>query len=186
MRFALTRLAVVVPEWLLCCSDAQWVERYGHRIEESRLPKSEKDRLARAEQIGEDGQKLLAAVFDSSAPTARRELPAIQVLGRIWVQNYFVEDERLRWREAENLPPATLFIHSPYDPEAHLSKKRTTLCTGYKVHLTETCEQSLPHLITHVATTEAPKTDEAMTELFKRSCTRWISHQKNILWMLAM
>ena len=31
-------------------------------------------------------------------------------------------------------------------------------------HLTETCEQTLPHLITHVATTEAPKTDEAMTE----------------------
>lgn len=35
---------------------------------------------------------------------------------------------------------------------------------SYKVHLTETCEQTLPHLITHVATTPAPKTDEAMTE----------------------
>ena len=32
------------------------------------------------------------------------------------------------------------------------------------VHLTETCEQSLPHLNTHVATTPAPRTDEAMTE----------------------
>ncbi|MBO0789348.1 MAG: hypothetical protein J2P36_00110 [Ktedonobacteraceae bacterium] len=32
------------------------------------------------------------------------------------------------------------------------------------MHLTETCEQTLPHLITHVATTPAPKTDEAMTE----------------------
>src|SRR6266566_1409844 len=31
-------------------------------------------------------------------------------------------------------------------------------------HLTETCEQTLPHLITHVATTEAPRTDEAMTQ----------------------
>ena len=45
MRFALNSLAVVAPEWLLAHSDAEWVERYGHRIEESRIPKSEGDRL---------------------------------------------------------------------------------------------------------------------------------------------
>lgn len=164
MRFALNSLAVVAPDWLLSEVDAQWVERYGHRIEESRLPKAERDRLALAEQIGEDGRKLLTAVFASLTHAWLREIPAIQVLRRIWVQNYFVEDEQLRWREGENLPPATLFINSPYDPEAHRGKKRTTLWTGYKIHLTETCEQTLPHLITQVATTEAPKTDEAMTE----------------------
>jgi transposase len=164
MRFALNSLAVVAPDWLLCCSDACWVERYGHRIEENRLPKSEGDRLALAHQIGEDGRKLLTACFDALSPTWLRELPAIEVLRQIWVQNYCVEDEQLRWREAGNLPPATLFISSPYDPEAHRGKKRTTLWTGYKVHLTETCEPTLPHLITHVATTPAPKTDEAMTE----------------------
>ena len=32
------------------------------------------------------------------------------------------------------------------------------------MHLTETCEQESPHLITHVATTAAATTDEAMTE----------------------
>jgi hypothetical protein len=37
MRFALNSLAVVAPEWLLSWSDAEWIERYGHRIEESRL-----------------------------------------------------------------------------------------------------------------------------------------------------
>jgi transposase len=130
MRSALGSLAVVAPEWLLSCSDAEWIERYGHRIEESRLPKSEKDRLALAEQIGEDGRKLLTAAFDSVAPAWLPEIPAIQVLRRIWVQNYFVEDEQLRWREAGNLPPATLFINSPYDPDAHLGKKRTTLWIG--------------------------------------------------------
>ena len=88
----------------------------------------------------------------------------MQVLRQIWVQNYWMEDGHLRWREAENIPPATLFINSPYDPEAHLGKKRSTLWTGYKVHLTETCEPTFPHLITHVATTPAPRTDEAMTE----------------------
>src|SRR5579885_104623 len=37
MRFALNSLAVVAPDWLLSWIDAEWVERYGHRIEESRL-----------------------------------------------------------------------------------------------------------------------------------------------------
>jgi transposase len=37
--------------------------------------------------------------------------------------------------------------------------------TGYKVHLTETCEQGLPHFITHVATTPAPRTDEALVDV---------------------
>lgn len=43
-------------------------------------------------------------------------------------------------------------------------KKRETRWTGYKVHLTETCEEDAPHLITHVATTAAATTDEAVTE----------------------
>lgn len=70
----------MAPDWLLSEVDAQWVERYGHRIEESRLPKSEGDRLALAEQIGADGRKLLTAVFDSLTPVWLREIPAIQVL----------------------------------------------------------------------------------------------------------
>lgn len=67
MRFALNSLAVVAPDWLLPHSEAEGVERYGHRIEESRLPKSEGDRLAFAEQIGADGKQLLTAVFDPLA-----------------------------------------------------------------------------------------------------------------------
>jgi transposase len=172
MRFALNSLAVVAPDWLLAHSEAEWVERYGHRIEESRLPKSEADRLALAELIGEDGWKVLCAVFDPLAPSWLREIPAVQVLRQSWIQNYWMEDEHLRWRNAENIPPATLFINSPYDPDAHLGKKRSTLWTGYKVHLTETCEPTLPHLIVHVATTPAPRTDEAMTEAIEQELHR--------------
>jgi transposase len=172
MRFAPGSLAVVAPEWLVEHSEAEWVERYGHRIEESRLPKSQADRLTLAELIGGDGQKVLTAVFDPLAPLFLPEIPAIQILRRIWVQNYWSEDGQLRWREAEDIPPATQFINSPYDPEARLGKKRSTLWTGYKVHLTETCEQTLPHLITHVATTPAPRTDEAMTEVIQEELSQ--------------
>jgi transposase len=132
MRFALGSLAVVAPDWLLAWSDDAWVEGYGHRIEESRLPRSQADRQALAELIGADGGKVLTAVFDPLAPAFLREIPAIQILRKIWVQNHCVEDEHVRWREAEDIPPATLFINSPYDPQARLGKKRNTLWTGYK------------------------------------------------------
>ena len=50
-------------------------------------------------------------------------------------------------------------IASPYDPDVHYAKKRSTTWIGYKVHLTETCDGERPHLITHVETTPAPVVD---------------------------
>src|SRR5215467_4759614 len=69
-------------------------------------------------------------VCDPLAPPFLRPIPALQTMRRIWVQNYWMEDEHLRWRETEDLPSATLFINSPYDPQARLGKKRSTLWTG--------------------------------------------------------
>src|SRR6266702_1470683 len=56
-----------------------------------------------------------------------------------------------------------LQIHSPYDIEARFSTKRDILWAGYKVHLTETCEDDAPHLITHVEITPATACDGAVT-----------------------
>jgi transposase len=92
------------------------------------------------------------------------EIPAVETLRRIWIQNYVWVDGQLRWRSNEELPPGKQFINSPYDQEARYGKKRETRWTGYKVHITETCEEDAPHLITHVATTAATTTDEAVTE----------------------
>src|SRR5262249_36048715 len=44
------------------------------------------------------------------------------------------------------------------------AKKHTTTWIGYKVHLTETCEDDAPHLISHVATTLAPVAAGDMTQ----------------------
>jgi transposase len=35
---------------------------------------------------------------------------------------------------------------------------------GYKVHFTETCDEELPHLITHVETTQASVPDDQVLE----------------------
>jgi transposase len=74
-----------------------------------------------------------------------------------------VEGGALRWRVADELPPAARFISSPYDLEAHDATKRTTTRVGYKVHLTETCEEGLPPLITHIETASAPTADGDLT-----------------------
>ena len=59
MRAALNSLAVVDPDWLRAHSQSEWVERYGPRSEDSRIPAGEAERLAFAEEIGEQGRALL-------------------------------------------------------------------------------------------------------------------------------
>jgi transposase len=71
---------------------------------------------------------------------------------------------RLRLRSKDDLPPAHLTIRSPYDHEAHYGHKRDLSWFGYKVHFSETCDEQLPHLITHVTTTDATQTDIEHTE----------------------
>jgi len=164
MRFALTSLAIEASDWLLAHSEPEWLDRYGHRIEESRLPRSQEDRQAVAEVIGQDGSNLLADIYAADAPALLQEVPAVQILRRIWLQNYVWVEGQVHWRSNDDLPAGKEFINSPYDPEARYGKKRETRWTGYKVHMTETCEEDAPHLITHVATTAATTTDEAMTE----------------------
>jgi hypothetical protein len=66
------------------------------------------------------------------------------------------------------LPPASALIRSPYDVEARCGKKRQTEWTGYKVHLTETCDDELPSPIINVETTDATVTDYEMTPVVQR------------------
>jgi transposase len=172
MRFALNSLAIVAGDWLLAPSESEWVDRYGHRIEESRLPRSQEDRQAVAELIGQDGSNLLADLYAADAPALLQEIPAVQILRRIWLQNYVWVEGQLHWRSNDDLPPGKEFMNSPYDPEARYGKKRETRWTGYKVHMTETCEQDAPHLLTHVGTTTATITDEAMTEIIHADLKR--------------
>jgi transposase len=51
----------------------------------------------------------------------------------------------------------------PYDTEARYSTKRSTTWTGYKVHLTETCDDEAPHLLTQSGATRATTPDVAVT-----------------------
>jgi hypothetical protein len=95
-----------------------------------RLPKSQVERQRVAEVIGQDGSNLLTQIFDPTSPAWRSSLPAVELLRQIWVQNYYWQEDQLHWRDQNNIPPASTFINSPYDPEARLGKKRSTMWTG--------------------------------------------------------
>ena len=133
------------------------------RAEDDRLPTTQAARAALAGTMGHDGWLLLAAVDHADAPPWLREVPAVVILSRVWLQNYWWDGTQLQWCEANNIPPAAPFISSPDDPEAHYARKHTTQWVGDKVHLTETCEDDLPHLITHIETTIGPAADGAVT-----------------------
>jgi len=74
-----------------------------------------------------------------------------------------VLDGKLTWRAAKDMPPNSQRIESPYDVDARNKTKRSTNWTGYTVHVTETCDQETPNLITHVETTPASTNEVEMT-----------------------
>jgi hypothetical protein len=89
------------------------------------------------------------------------------MLRQVYVQNFVVEHTVagpcLAWRVHDNLSPAGRYISSPYDAEAHYAVKAATVWTDYKVHLTETCDDDTPHLITNVETASAAVSDAPVT-----------------------
>jgi transposase len=164
LRHALNALATVVPDWLRACVPLEWFDRYGIRIELTRLPTAQAEREALVLQMGADGYQLMTWVYATDAPGWLRELPAVEILRQVWVQQFHLDQGQVRWRAQADLPPCAQQILSPYDPEARFGKKRTTEWVGYKAHLTETCDDDLPHFITHVETTLATTDDACVTE----------------------
>ena len=163
LRHALNTLAIVAPDWLGNWVPPEWAERYARRIEDDRQPAKQAARNALALTIGADGTALLTALYAPDAPAWLREIPAVETLRQVWVQQYQRVDGALRWRGAEDIPPGAVFISSPHDADAHYAKKRATQWVGYKVHVTETCDRELPQLITNVETTAGPTADGAVT-----------------------
>lgn len=141
LRAALNELATVASAWLQRMAPPAWYERYGRRIEDTRLPQGQGKRDACAQLVGEDGFALLDALETPETPEALRELPRIATLCRTWQRHYerasgevTAEGHRggssVRFKPNRALPPAAEGVESPYDPEARYRHKRDTQWTG--------------------------------------------------------
>ena len=164
LRATLNRIAVVAPEWLRSWVPDIWYERYGTRIEQTRLPKNKEERLGWGQQVARDGRQLLEAVCDRQAPPELRNIPIIETMRQIWLQKIAWINDEPALREVDNAPAIADKIESPYDPEARYARKSETIWTGYRAHFTETCDDERPHLIINVVTSTASETDCVQTQ----------------------
>src|SRR5262249_22206703 len=135
-------LAKEAPAWLQERVPPDWYERYGRRIEEYRLPRSQADREAYARQVGADGGWLLAQLAQSQTPAALNCLAEVGLLQQFWQQEYVLNAVGgYELRDPKAVPAASDHLESPDEPQARFATKRGRHWTGYKVHLTETCDE---------------------------------------------
>jgi hypothetical protein len=99
--------------------------------------------------------------FHHSVLADFRDGEQLQALRQIFVQNYHLDaDDRPKWREPEDagLPPSAIAIVSPYDISARYARRGETRWKGFLAHVSETCDQDSPYVITDVTTTKPPST----------------------------
>ena len=115
VRAAVEALVVAHPHWLaqrICVSD--WTARYGRAMTAWRPPASKAKQDELAITYARDGYALLEAVHDKTSPAWLRDLPAVDVLRQVLLQNYTraipadgreVIERRQKEPEGDPLPP---------------------------------------------------------------------------------
>jgi transposase len=87
---------------------------------------------------------VLGAIAAATAQPILARIPAVLTLRRLWAEQYTGTPGKLRWREVKAMPSLAGLFSSPYDTEARYSTKRDLNWVGYKVYLTETCDEQKP------------------------------------------
>ncbi|ACZ86453.1 IS1182 family transposase [Streptosporangium roseum] len=151
LRVALEELAAADEPWLAALITPEWASRYGRPVRYDRLPRGKDDLAAHVLQIGQDGMTVLEAVHAAGASRRLRDLPGVQVLRQVWVQQYWTDSYGdLAWRAAKSsrdrqsrhgrprrssgeesgqqpdparVPWSGIEIVSPHDPEARYCRK---------------------------------------------------------------
>ena len=165
LRATLNAVATVAPDWLqgfaLGVVRALWQAHRG-----CAAPQRQSGPGGLCADGGGRWLLLPGGCGGAEAPKAVRELPILESLRRTWQRHYERTGEEaltaeggakgcVRFKANRELPPAAESIESPYDADARYRHKRDTAWTGYMVHVSETCEPTAPHLLTHVHTTPA-------------------------------
>ena len=182
VRAALEALTAAHPDWVaqrICVPD--FARRYGTPMTSWRPPVSQARRDELAIAYARDGYALLEAVWDRSSPGWLRGLPAVDVLRRVLLQNYTrtitggkeVIKRREKEPEGDGLPPGHARIASPYDTDARWGVKREEFWLGYKLHITETCDDPPPCTCRPAAAAQ-PAAGSAAAGAHDKDCARLV------------
>lgn len=170
LRLAIRAVVQAEPTWAKATLPPTWEEWYGQRCVAERLSEAERSRLQA--ETGRDGQWLLDRLADPSTPADLASLPEVATLRSVWAQQYELREQQVVFREVRGYD-GTLQIQSPHDAEARWSKKGCQHWVGYKLQLTETDDDELPHLITDIAITSSVAGDTtALGEIAQRQAAR--------------
>jgi transposase len=176
LRATLNDLATVAPDWRQRSAPPPWYERYGKRIEDTRLPQVDAERTAYAQQVGEDGFAVLDALEAPEVPPELRQRARVVTLRQVWPQHFERRSPALlssagpgtghvQVKPDRELPPAADSLASPYDRDARYRRKGGgCVWTGDMVHGSETCGRAEAHLLTPVHTTPATVHEAQCTE----------------------
>ena len=103
------------------------------------------------------------------APESAKHLDETRYLRDVWALHYVREEDPEDPRKAtytvrqstfKEKPAVGKRPESPYDPAVRYMNKGRVHWVGYKVHLSESCDEHLPHFLTHVLTTDAAFHDQ--------------------------
>lgn len=156
LRLAIVAIVNTDQEWSEEIIPPSWEGKYGERFVRQRY--SEKEWAEYEEHIGENGAWLLQRLEEGSAPAELQNLPEVQVLKTVWVQQFREEEGEMVYTDLKKYDGHSQ-IQSPHDPEARYSRKRHFEWVGDKVQVTETDDEGYPHIITDMVATSSNRTD---------------------------
>lgn len=156
LRLAVVALVEVNREWCEEIIPPSWEDKYGERFVRQRYREQEWKEYET--NIGNDGMWLLKRLTDGGAPAELQDLPAVQVLGTVWAQQFREAQGQMVYKDLKKYDGHTQ-IQNPHDPEARYSRKRKFEWLGDKVQVTETEDEGYPHIITDMLATDSNQTD---------------------------
>ena len=106
------------------------------------------------QRVGELMRKLLEEL-----PASYADVPAYQVLQRVFKEHFVIEETAMRAKENKELSASSL--QSPDDWEATYRQKRGEGHIGYVANVTETCHPDNPFQLIVKVQTESNSTDDA-------------------------
>ncbi len=160
MRRALNAMAVAAPGWLRQCARPEWAVRYASPSTIGGCPRAKKSDARRPRRSVPTASSCWPPSLRGMLLHGSRSCPPSSDEDGVAAELPANAGRGVRWRTKEDgLPPTAKRLASPTDPESRGARRGEISWGGYKIHLTETCDEGAPRIVTHVGTDLAPEQD---------------------------